>query len=108
MPLSRWQAKRERAQQKRKALHMLALSGVVRPSHVELRFTVPLLKVGASTASPCTKPAAATQQSVSLQESYVAMIMRDNQLLQWLRLRLPLMKAPESLGLNWRGLTGSL
>jgi hypothetical protein len=33
----------ERTRQKRKALHMLALSGVVRPSHVELRYAIPLL-----------------------------------------------------------------
>jgi hypothetical protein len=35
----------ERTRQKRKALLMLALSGVVRPSHVELRYGIPLMKV---------------------------------------------------------------
>lgn len=33
----------ERTRQKRKALHMLTLSGVVRPSHVELRYAVSFL-----------------------------------------------------------------
>jgi hypothetical protein len=33
---------RARAKQKRNALHMMALSGVIRPSHVELRYGTPL------------------------------------------------------------------
>ena len=33
---------RARKKQKRTALHMLALSGVVRPSHVELRYATPI------------------------------------------------------------------
>ncbi len=39
--------RKERTQQKRTALHMLALSGVVRPSHVELRYTTPLANITA-------------------------------------------------------------
>ncbi len=46
MPLARWRTHRERERQKRKVLQMLALSGVVRPSHIEFRYTVPILKVG--------------------------------------------------------------
>ncbi len=38
MPLARLRFYRERARQKRKAIQMLALSGVIRPSHVELRY----------------------------------------------------------------------
>lgn len=34
--------RRERMKQTRTALHMLALSGVVRPSHVELRYSTPI------------------------------------------------------------------
>ncbi|MDO9116913.1 MAG: hypothetical protein Q7U39_03075 [Nitrospira sp.] len=42
MPLTRWTQYRQARAQKKKALHMLALSGVVRPSTVELRYTTPL------------------------------------------------------------------
>jgi hypothetical protein len=38
--------------QKRTALHMLALSGAVRPSHVELRYAVPISSIAASRAQP--------------------------------------------------------
>jgi hypothetical protein len=34
--------------QKRTALHMLALSGAVRPSHVELRYAAPIASIAAS------------------------------------------------------------
>lgn len=43
MPVMLWIAQRRRRQQTRKALQMLALSGVVRPSHVEPRYCVPLI-----------------------------------------------------------------
>jgi hypothetical protein len=36
--------------QKRTALHMLALSGAVRPSHVELRYAAPIASITASRA----------------------------------------------------------
>ena len=38
--------------QKRTALHMLALSGVVRPSHVELRYATPIASITAFRAQP--------------------------------------------------------
>lgn len=38
MPLARLRFYRERARQKRKAIQMLCLSGVIRPSHIELRY----------------------------------------------------------------------
>jgi hypothetical protein len=38
--------------QKRTALHMLALSGVVRPSHVEIRYATPIASITASRAQP--------------------------------------------------------
>lgn len=37
------QMSRARTRQKRKALHMLVLSGVLRPSRIELRYALPLL-----------------------------------------------------------------
>ncbi len=44
MPLSRWKKFRARAQ-KKKAIQMLVLSGVVRPSHIEPRYYVPLIQL---------------------------------------------------------------
>ena len=41
-PLQYIKSRRMRKQQKRTALHMLAVSGVVRPGHVELRYTTPI------------------------------------------------------------------
>ena len=38
--------------QKRTALYMLALSGAVRPSHVELRYATPIASITASRAQP--------------------------------------------------------
>jgi len=38
--------------QKRTALQMLALSGVVRPSHVELRYATPITRIAAFRAQP--------------------------------------------------------
>ena len=44
--------RRARTKQKRTALHMLALSGVVRPSHVELRYAIPIASITAFRAQP--------------------------------------------------------
>jgi hypothetical protein len=85
MPLARWRSYRNCIQQKRKALHMLTLSGVVRPSHVELRYTIPLLKVGTVHRSACAIPLDAARQTAPLQESAAAMRTRGEHLLQWLR-----------------------
>lgn len=47
MPLTRWTHYRQTRAQKKKALHLLALSGVVRPSTIELRYTAPLSHISA-------------------------------------------------------------
>jgi hypothetical protein len=44
--------RRARTKQTRTALHMLALSGVVRPGHVELRYATPLASMTAFRAQP--------------------------------------------------------
>ncbi|MGQ0665430.1 MAG: hypothetical protein ACT4O4_00185 [Nitrospiraceae bacterium] len=88
MPLVDWRTYRERARQKRKALHMLALSGVVRPSHIELRYTVPIMKGGAVNASFGARSATANQPGLSLapiEESPSVVSSRGKSLLQWLR-----------------------
>ena len=43
---------RAHKKQKRTALRMLALSGVVRPSHVELRYATPIASITAFRAQP--------------------------------------------------------
>jgi hypothetical protein len=43
---------RAHKKQKRTALHMLALSGVVRPSHVELRYATPIASITGFRAQP--------------------------------------------------------
>ena len=47
MPLTRWTRYRQTRAQKKKALHLLSLSGVVRPSTIELRYTAPLSHISA-------------------------------------------------------------
>jgi hypothetical protein len=44
--------RRAHTKQKRTALHMLALSGVVRPSHIEIRYTIPIASITAFRAQP--------------------------------------------------------
>ena len=44
--------RRVHTKQKRTALYMLALSGVVRPSHVELRYATPIASITAFRAQP--------------------------------------------------------
>ena len=62
-PIQYIKLRREHKQQKRIALHMLALSGVVRPSHVELRYAAPIVNMitasrgqAATTGHPLTHP----------------------------------------------------
>ena len=85
MPLAHWRTYRERARQKRNAIHMLALSGVVRPSHIELRYTTPILKVGAANAYPRGVPAAIAQQSALFREFSTAVRTQGKYMFQWLR-----------------------
>jgi hypothetical protein len=51
-PIHAIRLRRTRMKQKRTALHMLALSGVIRPSHVELRYTTPVSSITASRKEP--------------------------------------------------------
>ena len=88
MPLAHWRTSLERVRQKRQALHMLALSGVVRPSHLEPRYTVPIMKGGASSTSFGVRSRIAIQPSRALaqiEESPSAESSRAKRLFQWLR-----------------------
>ena len=51
-PIQYIKLRRAHKKQKRTALHMLALSGAVRPSHVELRYAAPIASITASGAQP--------------------------------------------------------
>ena len=51
-PIHYIKLRRAHKKQKRTALHMLALSGVVRPSHVELRYTTPIASITAFRTQP--------------------------------------------------------
>ena len=44
--------RRARTKQKQTALHMLSLSGVLRPSHVELHYTAPIASITAFRTHP--------------------------------------------------------
>ena len=46
-PIHYIRLRRARTKQKQTALHMLSLSGVLRPSHVELRYTTPIASITA-------------------------------------------------------------
>jgi hypothetical protein len=46
-PIQYIKLRRTHKQQKRTALHMLAVSGVVRPSHIELRYATPSTRTAA-------------------------------------------------------------
>ena len=51
-PIQYIKLRRAHKKQKRTALHMLAVSGVVRPSHVELRYATPIASITAFRAQP--------------------------------------------------------
>lgn len=62
MPLTRWTHYRETRAQKKKALYLLALSGVVRPSTIELRYTISFSHIS---AEPSREERAPLAQEVS-------------------------------------------
>jgi hypothetical protein len=51
-PIHYIRLRRARTKQKQTALHMLSLSGVIRPSHVELRYTTPIASITAFRTQP--------------------------------------------------------
>ena len=76
--------RRARMKQTRTALHMLTLSGVVRPSHVELRYTTPIANTTALRAQ-----AQATEhpliQPIPLRSWEHEATLSKNQTWQWVR-----------------------
>jgi hypothetical protein len=61
---------REQTRQKQKVLHMLALSGVIRPSHIGLRYTIPLLTIEGTASSFQKKLAPPVRPSGLLQKLF--------------------------------------
>lgn len=72
MVLAWSQIERARAKQKRKALQMLALSGVVRPGHIEPRYSVPLLKLKAFSHAPTSAASVPLKPSSTPEQPSVA------------------------------------
>ena len=70
--------------QKRTALHMLALSGVVRPSHVELRYATPIASITAFRAQPTAIKHPQTQ-SIPSQPCDHSITFNMKQTRQWTR-----------------------
>ncbi len=62
MPLTRWTHYRQARAQKKRALHLLALSGVIRSSTIELRYSTPLSHI---TADPLCEEQTPTVQDAS-------------------------------------------
>ena len=89
MTFSAWRTRRIRAQQKRKALQMLALSGVVRPSDVELRYPIPLLKISGTHTAPEVRSSSHEQMAPPPSESSPQSPTEGRHLFQWLRQELP-------------------
>lgn len=73
MLLHQFQIYRARTRQKRKALRMLALSGVVRPSHVELRYAMPFLNLEDQSGAFQGTPVTAVRSSHLLQKFFELM-----------------------------------
>ena len=67
MRLTRWTHYRQTRAQKKKALHLLALSGVLRPSTIELRYTAPLSHVS---DEPLCEEQAPIAQKASVQSIF--------------------------------------
>jgi hypothetical protein len=84
MPFTIWRTYRKRAQQKRKVLQMLVVSGVVRPCDVELRYTIPLLRIRASNGSPGARPTSTTTVPALRQPSSTNTKKGEPQLFRWL------------------------
>lgn len=91
----------EHAKQKRKALHMLILSGAVRPSYAKLRYATPLLNSDDQSSAFQEKPIRAVRPSSFLQKFFELMSwpprMRDHSGTLTLRLLTRLSTSTRSL-----------
>jgi hypothetical protein len=77
-------SRRAYMKQKRTALHMLAMSGVVRPGHVELRYATPIASITAFRAQPAAHKNPQPQSILSHPENS-AITLNTKQTRQWAR-----------------------
>ena len=68
-PIRYIKSRRAYKKQKRTALHMLAVSGVVRPGHVELRYAAPIASITAFRTQPTVIKQPQTQSIPSEREN---------------------------------------
>ena len=83
-PIQYIKLRRAHKKQKRTALHMLALSGVVRPSHVELRYATPIANFTAFRARS-TSSEHSQIQPIPLRSWDYNITLNMNQTWQWAR-----------------------
>lgn len=89
MSFTAWRDRRIHRQQTRKALQMLALSGVVRPSDVELRYSIPLIKISGTHTNLEDQSSFNEQMVSSFSESSPPALINDAHRAQWVRHELP-------------------
>jgi len=85
MSLTSWRDRQIRAEQKRKALQMLALSGVVRPSDVDVRYPTPPIKIADTPTTPDAQSSVHEQKASSISESSSQSSIQGTNLFRWLR-----------------------
>lgn len=91
MSFTAWRTRRIHRQQKQKALQMLAISGVVRPSDVEMRYSIPLIKISGTHTTPEVQAADNERMAPSRSECFPpTQIQRPHQS-RWTRHELPAM-----------------
>jgi len=83
-PIHYIKSRRAQMKQKRTAMHMLALSGVVRPGHVELRYAASIASITAFRAETAPNKRLQTQPIPSQIESPV-ITLKIKQTQQWTR-----------------------
>lgn len=80
-----WRAYRTHLRQRQSTVQMLALSCVLRPVDVELRYTTPLPKVGVCVGAPDAQSSHDMEFSLYLEPSTSSLRARGTQLFRWLQ-----------------------
>jgi len=83
-PIHYIKSRRAYKKQKQTALHMLAVSGVVRPGHVELRYATPIASITAFRAQPTAIKHPQTQ-AIPSQPENCTITLTTKQTRQWAR-----------------------
>lgn len=101
-----WRAYRTHSRERESTIQMLALSCVLRPGDVELRYTTPLPKVGVCVGAPDTQGSHDMEFSLYLAPSTGGMRARGTQVLRWLRHEwttscMPLVRRGVAAGRRW-------